>query len=1187
MINRRQFAKRTTSTLITLKSASLWSAAKSLSSFTDGPVAEFHLRDYLGIYDFPEELLSYSLSFPAGAIKKGDLRLLPKGGGAPVVIQFGDIVEEGGFLRKATLYFRTSLKRSEEKTFELIRNVKTPAPDLQPIVLQIIGDGRASIQADQLQVLVPSGHDHTLNLPVSQVPPPLLAVARERGKWVGAGKLDGPSNLVALKMDTRVVEDGPLFLRYAITYTFPGDRSYTMELRVQHGETHVEIDEYMTLLGPDDHLDFQFSYKQGVDPNGRLLMANGGYSTGGSQQGASGAYDQGTNPQGKLPIKLGIYTPNSINLPRAIAFWNDHGENAILFALRRLPDWKTSRRALWSSSDLPDNLEFYAKPNGGDTFLRAAIVGNERHWAIGLVPRDAMVVCGIELGKTGLRPPPPDKVWNVDSSMKGILSYGGGPEVRLLQKLTDFSLNLHKEWIFEFPEDGRTASFSLPYNDFVPTPMTGADYYSAYARHYAFLAQVGWDFSGELGGIHWGHAINDQSLNYAYNYTKWTPAENLQLRSWLVFAAYLMGLDTAAPQTSMLAGHPNFVAQWKQILGVIAGLFPLHPHARRWRDTYLSFWEEYLDKYVHKGDPETGARAGRFTENITCYNYASMEAVYSAAAGFKQFDGTQILDRPIFREWARWDMESRLPFMVDGARVVPPEGAHAMLELLTPGGHWNHVAHGLAQLMKDTEPVLANQWLWMITNGSEGKKPETLQSSVFNDYGPVFRYDFDGPNEAYLHVQQLHGLGYRWGQASNGAVYFAAKGKVWSWNQIETNGDGFDITKISLLQVGNASLGASLATGVLYDFGFAQYYNAEASPDKGAPAYKARGLMMVRGDYVAIRDEIDSQTTATFHWVNETNGLPWQIFADTEFQKPIKTFDTDWRFPLSFGPPEIKLMGITSPVFSVRTAGKFAIPVAGKYLFRTRWNDPKHDVPAGDTVRIYLDDQKMFDGKGPSSIEMELEARTYAIRFEYIHASAEAPFLMVSWTWQHHGEDKPRSGQIENAYFLTEHPMPFIQQMKGGPGDQLHIVSPEKIDIASVTDSAAQIGAHEYVLFGDAEVQKPGKTLRFAGKAGYAKEGELALFVGSHIELNGFGLSTEGGEFGASARSASTHTIEGHIAGKSGGQLRIHLPAGFPTRGLKGTFDGKDIPVALEGSNVSIPVTIRQSDGVKTYKIIG
>ncbi len=397
----------------------------SLASLSRGDWSqEFRLKDYLGIYEFPEELLSYPLDLKGGAVKKEDLRLFAKGSNTPLVFQLTNVEEANGLLTKAVIHFRTDLKIGDEKAFTLVQNSQVPQAQGTPIELTKMDGNRLAIVANQLQVTVPDGTQQ-LNVSVSSAPAPLLALARESGKWVGAGKLEGLNDLVVQEINGRVIEQGPLFVKYAITYTFSGDRWYYVELTVQYNESYVRISEYENGFSPTDHLAFRFSYKEGIDPNGRLLMANGGYSKGGPQQGASGDYDQGLSATGELPIKVGLYTPNSINLPRAIAFWNDNGTNAILFSLWRLPDWKTSTRALWSSTSLPDNLEFYDKD--GDKFMRAAIVGQERHWAISLIPRSDMIVRGVTAGDTVKIPRPPDKTWQAVSSMDGFLNYGGGP----------------------------------------------------------------------------------------------------------------------------------------------------------------------------------------------------------------------------------------------------------------------------------------------------------------------------------------------------------------------------------------------------------------------------------------------------------------------------------------------------------------------------------------------------------------------------------------------------------------------------------------------------------------------------------------------------------------------------------------------------------------------------------------
>jgi len=1137
---------------------------------------DFKLKDYLGIYDFPEEMVSYPVAVGSKAVKKDDLRLFVKGTKTPLVFQLSDVEEKDGLLKKAVIHFRTDLKIGEEKAFTLVQDSQTPQAQEELIGLTKMDEDRLAINANHIQVMVPDG-DRDLNLPVAQAPAPLLALAREAGQWVGSGKLEGPGNLVVQHLNAHVVEQGPLFVAYSVTYTFTGDRSYTVELKIQRNESNVEISEYAKGFGPADQLAFRFSYKNGVDPNGRLFMANGGYSRGGPQQGASGDYDQGLSATGALPIKLGLYTPNSINLPRAIAFWNDTGGNAILFALCRLPEWKTSQRALWSCNSLPDNLEFYDQD--GDKYVRAAIVGSERHWAVSLIPRDDMMVRGVTAGDSVKSPRPPDTVWKAVSSMDGMLSYAAGPEVRLLQKLNDFSLNRYKNLIFEFPESSHP-TYALPNSP--PKDMTAAEFVKSFGIDYLYLAQVGWDFSGEMGANHWGWSMEPQTVNYAHNFAQWSPADHLRIRSWLVFAAYLQELDTSMPQWSMLGGHPNFAAAYKQILGLDAGLFPKHPDAPRWKDTYLKFWDEYLDKYVRKPDDATGAKGGRFTENVICYNYASQESVLLAATGFKQFDGTQILDRPAFRDWVRWDMECRLPFMVSGARIVPSQGAHAAVSPISPGGRWYKVSRSLALLLKDTAPKLANEWLWTITSGAEGTKPADVQSTVFADYGPILRYNFAGPDEAYLQIQQLNGIGYRWSPASNGALYYAAKGKVWSWNPREAAGDEFNIDSISLFYCppGKVALGATPADNVLYNFGFAQYFRVDASPTSKVPnPYLYRGVVMVRGDYLAVYDHTQDGAAGKFDWINTSSGLRWELFSDAAFQHPIGTLLNDDRFPQSLNADVVENLHLPKGPFALRANGLFIVPTAGHYKFTTNWGSAE-TTPPGDTVRMYLDDQKIFDGMGPAKSEIDLEARTYALRFEYIHASDAPPCLMPAW-------QTPTSkgvGPIQVDSYESNNQLPFLQEVKGGPGDQFHIVAPDKIAVDALP-SGACVEKQEFVFASDQPQKVNQGGLIFAGKVAYARPGQLALFDGADLELNGLGLSHDDGDFGAGIQQTGPKSLSGRIAGRTGGTLRIHLPPGFPTTDLKTTFDGHAVPSNIQNGVLSLAVEIKQADGFKEFRI--
>ena len=113
-------------------------------------------------------------------------------------------------------------------------------------------------------------------------------------------------------------------------------------------------------------------------------------------------------------------------------------------------------------------------------------------------------------------------------------------------------------------------------------------------------------------------------------------------------------------------------------------------------------------------------------------------------------------------------------------------------------------------------------------------------------------------------MQNIYGfLRYRW--AHGGIVYYGAKGKVWSYNTAETNGDKFDWNQVTDFTVDGQGMDATPTDQLLYDFDFAQFYRQLA---KAGAAYRARGVMLLRDDYLVLSDEVqDAAVAGTFNWV--------------------------------------------------------------------------------------------------------------------------------------------------------------------------------------------------------------------------------------------------------------------------------------------------------------------------------
>src|SRR5690606_25210416 len=97
-------------------------------------------------------------------------------------------------------------------------------------------------------------------------------------------------------------------------------------------------------------------------------------------------------------------------------------------------------------------------------------------------------------------------------------------------------------------------------------------------------------------------------------------------------------------------------------------------------------------------DPTTNALPGRWTENVTCYNFASMESCNNAAQSLFVFDGTRLFAHPIAQQWLNWNMHTLVPFYEGNGRIVPPQGAHARLFEVEPGGRWHTKLNAIARL---------------------------------------------------------------------------------------------------------------------------------------------------------------------------------------------------------------------------------------------------------------------------------------------------------------------------------------------------------------------------------------------------------------------------------------------------------------------------------------------------------
>ncbi len=1156
----------------------------------------FVLKDYLQEYVFPEQIVSYPISCPSGAVRRENLRLREEGAAAGLPFQLSEIVETNGSLTRAKVSFRASLAKGQQRTFVLDAEPANKPLQTPGIVLRDIDTAAhtAVIDAGSQLVKVPYG-EFAPRAAFSAVPAPILQLSRDRTRWVGRGRLKGSA--IVQRVAARVSEDGPLRLRYRIDYTLADQRTYAVVLTAQFKEAYITVNEYLDGIKLDDGLAFEFSYREGIDPDGRIAMGNnGGYLL------RSGEYGSGVNAEGQLPYSLGIFGPN-VACPRSTAFYrNQAGGDAILFSLYRLADWKTYvRHTWWTASVSEENLYFH---NGPDKYMRARLAAKERHWAVSIVPREEIAIESQDGSRASY--------WYARNDMSGWdeKMSGGDPAARLFQRLGAYNLDWVKDLAFEFPEDVNVVYLNhreaLTYDEFnrggKPGNMWdgmfwwgGADWR---ARSLAVERyQDGMCYGAKSPGrTHW-----QTIAAYAASRATWTAEQRLKVRSWIVhFVATYMLLDDNLPHKSMLAGHPNFLIE-SLYPGVFAAVFPKHPLVGQFKETYREILDEYLRVYVRGENAELNALPGRHTESIACYSFASLQGVLHNAQGFRQVNGSDIIKLERFRNWMRWHLNTlitpgeRESWEFDGNHLTltPPEGAHA-------SETWN-VLHETAEYFKTAGDPLGGELEWALTKGLKGTKPD-LRSHLFQDYGPVLRYDFGGPHEAYLHMQHLgnsdpiegyriSGLNYRWRPEGNGTLYYAARGRTWSWNKKEDNGDKFDIKGLSAFDVpgGVFSYRKLDASSSFLDLGGVQFFRSSEVTDPKNP-YLSRAVLMVRDAFIAVYDDLrDSRADGAFRWINRTDGARVEYFDNPDFTKPTATRVDAGRFTIRYNPPG---MGPASNSSEWSKAGFTSNDdYSARFTTRVRpeWDkvEFEHELGPTDSARLWVDGKLVLDGASGGRGAVTLVAgRDYDLRYEFVHRSGPVRAIL---RW---GQAGTKLRELEGVSCTWNRELPAIYEVRGGPGDELHIVEPSvkptlKVAATAYGATVKSGNAVEYVFLTDHAGESRDGGMQFRGKTGYARQNDLALIEGTRLFLDSFGIETSSVDLAVSAVLRSPQKIEGRIAGRNGGRVSITVPKQFDAASKQVRVGGEIVKSSFDpaAGRFSFDVSVTRADGYKEYSI--
>jgi hypothetical protein len=800
--------------------------------FKNGQVS-ITLEDLIShpLYYWPETLLGYTIVLPEN-INPENLVLSDEATGEQLPFQIADIPSPSGKQMIKQLYLISNLpsggKRSlilregSPQTFESVQVEKTASGYL--------------VRTDKLSLIVP-GSKNSGRIPglFSQLAHTGDASFGESWFIAAAGGSE-PHTLV-----TEIVEQGALFVRFKLTYHFPGGATYTVGLRCIKGYDFIEMTEMMEGFPQNQSLSleiawpgFEATHRQAPNhpygpPNndakgiGRFNWETIGQQAMYSQHGITFA-----GSDGKIPYEVGTYGNWGAELSvTSSAFWDENNNRTIGVFTRGVGHWNSHKYPIWlDTRDL--SVKFYYK----DTLLRwrYPIMNGTRTTGISSYDHRKDIALMDELEKIASP---------VKASEKGMtyqvkisqLSYNHF----LQNRYSTLCLDDVKDWVLFYPDSLRRPEAIFDNPEGITPDKFEQDFF------------YGW-FSNEL-------PVSGTCQNSGYGptssrlfYEKWVPMMNLlydqmpEEQRKRMTAMYLMHTYIAAgeeymPMKHMLGGHPNFLADVKSVPAYAAFLFPGHPMANYWADLFGKYIDLNYRYHVRPDVPEWDATGGRWTENSGTYMWGALRPTSRAAyllehyfdgknrmadkhiaqmAGFilnslsAPFDG-EAPDMYYNQQTGRKDMHSwNIVTREDApARIIPPQGAHS-IRRRPPNNYW-----WLGKELENYDPLLSENIRYVARPEFDDLETESLEKNSFKfmypqqskdtgtppspesvkmtGYGIVLRADVDTEKEISVHLGQIdNGPNYRWGIAGaggGGSIYFYAGGKSYSNNGKEDIGD--------------------------------------------------------------------------------------------------------------------------------------------------------------------------------------------------------------------------------------------------------------------------------------------------------------------------------------------------------------------------------------------------------------
>lgn len=862
-------------------------------------------------YRWPETLVRYQVEFESGQAHIDSLTLEDENG-ETVSMQMADEVIEDGFVKSAKVCFITDLPTGADRCYFLNYGRILEQTHLDVTKMKSIKTGNDNdfliIDNDRISLKSPA-YSKKFDSPVSteSLPPLFLIETPEKGMLADARLC---SSRKVRELTSRCGLSGPVFHEQVITCIFDDMSSYSVTLRLIEDMEFIEMEEKMRGFDSEEPVSLNIKWK---DFNNGVR-----YALNRKREKIDAYLDR----DGRIPFKVFSY-PNWASLwrTRAASFLNYRQKYTTGVFVRDALKWDDGQYDIWGPSDTLA-LEFYysgGEPGqGGELVWKYPVAEGSRSTAIALY--------GIEEEQTA---------WSSEMDTDYGRDYSRSIESHINELWLWYSLlNLDKvkDWVLDWNElqHEYPRYFDM---DSIPSERVHLWFFNkSKVPEPSDMEEIVEKLSGQMNNPFYTSPVQSREFAswvpiFDMSARRMTPGQFKKCMAACALMAYIRMEEDIMPVNNMLAGHPNFMGDMVMVPGMMAGLFPNHPHADKWLEHFEKVMALNL-KYHTRPDIKTWeARGGRWTENLGTYVWAALKPMVRTGSLLRRTRGADPLLYPNIVKLANWLLNC-LSAPVDGERSYPPQGAHSGADHDPMPAYFE--LRILGELLMRYEPLLAEHILSVSLPDMPGKEekikegtdiwrhalnsplkdnfgtPPVLKSEKFTGYGYILRSEVGTPNEMTVYLQQIdEGPNYRWGRTGNGGngvIYYYANGERYSFNRQEDVGDDNmgDAQACSnfavLMDNVYRSVGRNELTEPLYDFGFAQFARVNAAEGFSYPFYRSRSVMMSGNDYIVIYDEVgDVGVYGRFSWfVKEGEKFP-SIY---QLKPGVAGVDTEPGIPL-------------------------------------------------------------------------------------------------------------------------------------------------------------------------------------------------------------------------------------------------------------------------------------------------